>query len=268
MVSLAVGLSKQGFIPVVDTFAQFGVTKGALPLIMSGLSQGPLIAIYSHTGFQDAADGASHQALTYLSMVSAIPNVDVICLSCADEAKALTGQAIEKFASTRNNGKVPMSTLFFLGRETFPPCFNKKLKYQYGQAQVLRDNTPDFERSVTLVAVGSLIENALLAQKHLALEGIGSVVINPSIINQPDIKTIEKALKKTEGRLLTIEDHRLVAGFGAILSHALSLKAIPFKLKNLGIGNHFGRSAYSANELYKKFGLGVEDIVKEAKTLL
>src|SRR5262249_43964900 len=35
MVSVAVGLSKMGFIPVVDTFAQFGVTKGALPLIMS-----------------------------------------------------------------------------------------------------------------------------------------------------------------------------------------------------------------------------------------
>jgi transketolase len=28
---------KQGYIPVVDTFAQFGVTKGALPFIMSGL---------------------------------------------------------------------------------------------------------------------------------------------------------------------------------------------------------------------------------------
>ena len=266
MVSLAVGLSKQGFIPVVDTFAQFGVTKGALPLIMSGLSQGPLIAIYSHTGFQDAADGASHQALTYLSTVSSIPNVDVICLSCAEEAKALISQVIEKFALLRRNGKVPSSTLFFLGRETYPPSFNKTLKYQYGQAQVLQDNTSNFDKSATLLPVGPLIENALLAQKQLALEQIGSVVINPSIINQPDTETIKESLKKTKGNLLTIEDHRLIAGFGAMVCHTLSLNNIPFKLKSLGIKNHFGRSAYCANELYEKFGLGVKSIVEETKS--
>src|SRR5690606_29012469 len=65
MFSVAAGMSKCGYIPVVDTFAQFGVTKGALPLTMAALSEAPIIAILSHTGFQDAADGASHQALTY-----------------------------------------------------------------------------------------------------------------------------------------------------------------------------------------------------------
>ncbi len=39
MVSMASGLAKLGYIPVVDTFAQFGVTKGALPLTMAALSQ-------------------------------------------------------------------------------------------------------------------------------------------------------------------------------------------------------------------------------------
>ncbi len=268
MVSLAVGLSKQGFIPVVDTFAQFGVTKGALPLIMSGLSEGPLIAIYSHTGFQDAADGASHQSLTYLSMVSAIPNVDVICLSCASEAKALISQAIENFARIKKDGKTPRSSLFFLGRETYPSCFNKKVKYCYGQAQILADNSPVFDQSVALLAMGPLIEKALVAHRLLALEGIGSVVVNPSIINQPDIKTIKEVLGKTEGRLLTIEDHRLVAGFGAMLSHALSLQAVPFKLKSLGIGDHFGRSAHRADHLYEKFGLGAKDIVKKTIGLI
>ncbi|MES2962590.1 MAG: thiamine pyrophosphate-dependent enzyme, partial [Bdellovibrionota bacterium] len=63
MISTAAGLSIAGYIPIVDTFAQFGVTKGALPLTMANLSHGPVIGIFSHTGFQDAADGASHQAI-------------------------------------------------------------------------------------------------------------------------------------------------------------------------------------------------------------
>jgi transketolase len=73
MISTAIGLSVGGYIPVVDTFAQFGVTKGALPLTMASLSQAPVIALFSHTGFQDAADGASHQALSFYAQVSSIP---------------------------------------------------------------------------------------------------------------------------------------------------------------------------------------------------
>lgn len=267
MVSMAVGLSKQGYIPVVDTFAQFGVTKGALPLIMSGLSEAPIIAIYSHTGFQDAADGASHQALTYFAMMSAIPNVDVICLTCADEAKALISECIENFVEARKKGETPRSTVFFLGRETYPPSFSESANYHYGQSQVVSDNSADFDKSVTIVAAGSLLENALMAQMHLAKKSVGSIIINPSIINKPDIKTLQTCLHKTNGRLVTVEDHRDVAGLGAMICHAVVTEGLECKAKTLGIKDHFGRSAYTSDQLYEKYGLGIHDIVEAALSL-
>ena len=49
-VSTAVGLSKQGLIGIVDTFAQFAISKGNLPLIMSGLSQAPIIGLFLFIG--------------------------------------------------------------------------------------------------------------------------------------------------------------------------------------------------------------------------
>src|SRR6185295_13948059 len=52
MISTGAGFAKAGFIPIVDTFGQFGVTKGNLPLTMAALSQAPIIAILSHVGFQ------------------------------------------------------------------------------------------------------------------------------------------------------------------------------------------------------------------------
>ena len=58
MISVGAGYAKSGYIPIVDTFGQFGVTKGNLPLTMAALSQAPVIAMFSHIGFQDAADGA------------------------------------------------------------------------------------------------------------------------------------------------------------------------------------------------------------------
>ncbi len=268
MVNMAVGLSKQGYIPVVDTFAQFGVTKGALPMIMSGLSEAPLLAIYSHTGFQDAADGASHQAITYFAMMSAIPNVDVVCLTCADEAKALISQCVEAFVEKRKKGETPRSTIFFLGRETYPASFAEASTYSYGKAQVVADNSSDFKKSVTLLAAGSLLENALMAQKRLAEAGTGAIVVNPSIINNPDLETLEACLKKTSGLMVTIEDHRVVAGMGAMVTHALALKDVACRVRTLGIQDHFGRSAYTSDQLYEKYGLGISDIVEAAKDLI
>jgi hypothetical protein len=96
------------------------VTKGNLPLTMAALSQAPVIAIFSHVGFQDAADGASHEATTYFAATSAIPHTVVIACSCSDEAEALMHQAIKRIAHARERGGDGESVIFFVGRENYP----------------------------------------------------------------------------------------------------------------------------------------------------
>ncbi len=135
MISVGAGLSKAGFIPIVDTFGQFGITKGNLPLTMAALSQSPVIAMFSHIGFQDAADGASHQATTYFAATSAIPHTVVIAPSCSDEAESLMYQAIQQFAADRAAGKDGNSYLFFVGRENYPLTWIEGAKYPWGKAQ-------------------------------------------------------------------------------------------------------------------------------------
>lgn len=267
MISTAIGLSLAGYVPVVDTFAQFGVTKGALPLTMANLSLGPVIGIFSHTGFQDAADGASHQALSFYAQVSSIPHTEVYSLSCSAEADALVSQAVESFVNDRKAGKVPPTRIFFLGREDFPKTYKEGQTYKLGEASVLRDDATS-AKSVTIVAGGSLVGEALKAADALKAQGIGAVVIHNSSVNHPDLKTIGAALKKTGGRLVTVEEHRLVGGMGAMLTHALALANETMKVKSLGIGDHFGQSAYTALDLYKKHGLDSTAIAKAATELL
>lgn len=269
MVSAAIGLSKMGFIPVVDTFAQFGVTKGALPLIMSGLSEGPMICIFSHVGFQDAADGASHQALSYLAMTCSIPHTKVYCLTSSSEAEALVGQAVEEFAHARREGKVPHSTIFFLGRENFPPTYLPEgYAYKLGEAQVVFDNTSKNKGQITIAATGALLHQAVGAAYELEKENIGVIVVNPSIINQPDVSTLATCLRNTGHKLLTVEDHQVTGGMGAMLIHALIQNGQPLQAKSLGVRGEYGQSAYKASELYKKHGLDAESIVKAAKELI
>jgi transketolase len=266
MISVAAGFSKTGYIPVVDTFAQFGVTKGALPLIMASLSEAPMICIFSHTGFQDAADGASHQALSYLAMTQSIPHVRVVALTSSDEAEALLSQTLQEFKDLRAKNRTPLSTIFFLGRENFPKNFAEGISYRLDQPQALRSNLDQFQnsKSVALVAVGSMIPQAMEAQKTLEKQGIGSVVVNPSTLVPFDVTLLSPILKKVDQRVLVIEDHQKIGGFGEHFSRLSLEKGMGLKLRLLAVDGEFGRSAYASQDLYRLHKIDADAIVKAA----
>ncbi len=263
MVSVGAGLSKAGLIPVVDTFGQFGVTKGNLPLTMAALSQAPVIAMFSHIGLQDAADGASHQATTYLAAVSAIPHTVVIMPSCADEAEALMYEAIRRLAAERAAGRDGESYVFFVGRENYPVRWAESATYPWGKAQVLRQGG-----DIALIGCGVLLNKAIEAGAKLAERGIQAAVINNPFINRVDVETLGAAVRACQGRVVTIEDHQVTCGLGAQVAHALATAGIPHRMKSLGIPGEFGQSAYLAEHLYEKFGLTADKLVEAALALL
>ena len=263
MISVGAGLSKVGYIPIVDTFGQFGVTKGNLPLTMAAISQAPVIAMFSHVGFQDAADGASHQATTYIAAVSAIPHTVVVSPSCADEAESLMYQAIKHIGDERAAGRDGESCIFFVGRENYPLSWVEKATYPWLKAQVIAEGS-----DVVLVGSGTLFSKCLEAAKLLAAKGKSATVINNPFVNRVDLETIGAAVTKCGGRLVTIEDHQVVCGMGAQLSHALSQAGIAHRVKSLGIHGEFGQSAYLAEELYQKHGMTGAKMAEAALQLI
>jgi transketolase len=263
MVSMAAGMAKKGFIPMVDTFAQFGVTKGNLPITMANLSLAPVICLFSHTGFQDAADGASHQATTYFSAVSSIPHTTVVSCASSKEAEEYLGQAIRTYQNKVENGEVPDSYVFFYGRENFPHYYNENISYQFGKAQVLEQGD-----AACVVATGPTVAKALLAQKELAKEGINITVVNNPFVNKPDLEVIGSALKGAGNKLVTVEDHQIKGGMGSLLVHELKMSGHNCSVKSLGILGEFGQSAYKADHLYAKNLMDDQAIIKAVKELL
>lgn len=270
MVSTAAGLSKLGYIPVVDTFAQFGVTKGALPITMAMLSEAPIIGVFSHTGFQDAADGASHQALSYMSMLATIPGVDLYNLSTSEEADAIMTEVIETFAKTVEAGKTPRTSIFFLGRENFPKTYStdsQKLTYKAGEPQVVRQHMVG-AKNVMVITSGSLVGEAIKASAELEKKGVGSIVINLNSLNRLNVAALKPLLKKCEGRIVTVEDHQVLLGLGSFVSHQLVQAGEFITMKSLGVHGEFGQSAYNAIDLYRKHGMDSSAIAKAATELL
>lgn len=257
MVSAAAGMSKLGYIPIVDTFAAFGVTKGNLPLIMSSLSEAPLIAVFSHAGFQDAADGASHQSLTYLSAVSSIPGVRVVIPATSGQAQKLMLDAIKDIKTSREEGTTAHSYIFFVGRESFPVCYQGDEKVCLGRAQTLIEGS-----DALVVATGPMVEKALKAQAALYSQGVKLGVVNLHSINFGEASELASLLRTHQNRLITIEDHQDIGGLGAQLVHRLKQEGAEFAYKSIAVRGQFGRSAYSADELYAKYEIDENAIIK------
>jgi transketolase len=259
MISTAIGLSKAGIIPVVDTFAAFGVTKGNLPLIMASLSEAPVIAIFSHTGFQDAADGASHQSLTYMSALASIPHLNIVNLASATEGEEYIYRAIKKTAQQRDQGQSGESYIFFLGRENFSFEVKENLAYELHTPQRLCEG-----KKAAIIVSGSLVAHAIEAAKEL-----GDVaVINHSFVNCSDFSLIKKWIEESGSKFITVEDHQLVGGMGAQLIHKLKLLGAEFKVTSLGVRGEFGQSAYSADELYAKHRIDSSAMIMAIKSLI
>jgi transketolase len=113
-----------------------------------------------------------------------------------------------------------------------------------------------------------LFSKCLEAAKLLQAKGKSATVINNPFVNRVDLETIGAAVKKCGGRLVTIEDHQVIGGMGAQVSHALSNAGIAHRVTTLGIPGEFGQSAYLAEELYVKYGLTGPKMAEAALALI
>jgi transketolase len=121
---------------------------------------------------------------------------------------------------------------------------------------------------VVLVAAGALVSKAIAAGRQLAAQGIHATVVNHPFINRVDVASIGPAVQAAGGRLVTIEDHQIIGGLGAQVSHALSQAGVAHRAVSLGLRGEFGQSAYLADQLYEKHGLTATAMVEAARQLI
>ncbi len=249
MVSMAAGLATDGYIPFANTFAVFLTTRGADP-IQALISYDKLNVKLAGTycGLSDSYDGASHQAITDIALMRAIPNMTVISVSDAVE----TEKAV--FAAAEYEGPVYIR----MGRLDVETIFDEEnYDFQIGIANTVREGN-----DVTIAATGLMTYEAIKAADILVQEGISVRVINVGTIKPLDGETILKAAQETKF-IITAEEHSVIGGLGSAVSEFLS-EVHPTKVKKLGIYDKFGQSG-KANELLEKYELTAAKLVSMVK---
>lgn len=251
MVGTAAGLAASGKIPFACSFAIF-ITGNAYSQIRlhAGISKLNIKLVGSHAGVLTGEDGASHQSLEDISMMRAIPGMTVIQPSDFVEAELAT-KAIVKY-----KGPVYLR----LGRGKVPVLHSSNYKFEIGKGDVLRKG-----KDISIFATGALVTEAIGAAGMLKDKGIDAEVVNIHTIKPIDKELILQSVKKT-GKVVTCEDHNVIGGLGTAIEEVLS-ENYPCNVKKIGVNDVFGESG-KPDELYKKYGLTAENIMKEARKII
>lgn len=244
LIGTAAGLSAVGKIPYTATFAVFA-TGRTYDQIRNTVcySNFNVKIIGTHGGITVGEDGATHQALEDIALMSNLPNMTVIVPS--DYAE--TFSAI-KYASTLNT-----PVYVRVARANLPDVFEDG--YQISpKAKIMREG-----KDLTLITNGETLQEALVAVEELTNKGINVELLHIPFVKPFDKDAVISSAKKT-GIVVTLENHSIKGGLGSAVCEVLS-EELPTKVIRLGVNDEFGMSGTS-EELMAHFKLDAKNIVE------
>ena len=250
MVSMAAGFAREGMIPYVNTFAVFMTTRGADP-IQSLIAYDNLNVKLCGTycGLSDSYDGASHQAITDLAFVRAIPNMTVI--TAADGAE--TRKAV--FAMAEHDGPVYLR----LSRAEAPVYYSDDMDFQIGRGITVREGG-----DVTIITTGTVLHKALEAADLLAQEGISATVVDMHTIKPIGRDLVIQCAIRT-GAIVTVEEHSIYGGLGSAVAEVL-VENKPVPMERIGAVDFAESGDYG--ELLVKYGYSPQAIAGKCRAVI
>lgn len=240
-----------GVIPYGGTFLVFSdYMRGALRI--AALSHIPSIWVFTHDSIGVGEDGPTHQPVEHLAALRAIPHLTVLRPADANE----TAQAWA-YALTHRDGPTALA----LSRQSLPVLDRDRYQSAEGLqrgAYLLGDLGPD-QPELILMASGSEVELIVKAGELLAEKGVSLRLVSfPSweLFRQQDQKYQESVLPSGMVKRLAVEAG-VSQGWLEWVGEGGELITV----------DRYGASA-PAKTIYEKYGLTVENVVKQAEDLL
>lgn len=248
MMGMAAGMAFSGKTVFVSTFAMFAAGR-AYEIIRNsiGYPHANVKICATHSGVTVGEDGASHQCIEDLALMSVIPGMTVVHPADGPSTEKLLRQvaAFDGPAYVR------------LGRLSVPVIYNDDSDIVLGKANTLRDGTDH-----TVIACGLMVNEALIAAEALANDGISVRVIDMHTIKPFDEDAVVRAASETKS-IIAAEEHSVIGGLGAMTA-SVTARRCPCRVSMVGIQDRFGQSG-KPEELKKEYNITAADIVKAVK---
>ena len=255
LVTVASGLAAMGKIPFCSSYAMFSPGRNWEQIRTTiTYNDRKVIIAGSHAGISVGPDGGTHQALEDIALMRVLPNMDVFSPCDSIEAKKAT-MALAK-------SKRP--AYLRLAREKTPIITTEETPFELEKAPIYW--LPEVGvAEIGIIAIGSLMYNALLAAKELEEEGIKT-----KVLNLHNIKPIDKdavlALAKEAKKIITVEEHQVAGGMGSAVAEVLA-QEFPVPIEFVGVRDQYGQSG-APSELIEHYEMGRTAIKEAAKRIL
>ena len=251
MMGVAAGMASCGLIPWLSSFACFLVNRDLDQLrVVVAQPNLPVKIAGAYSGLLTGKTGKTHQEVSDLSVMRAMPNMTVISPADAVEVRAAM------IATNDSDGPVYIR----MTRDPETVAFPDDYTFEIGRTIVVREGS-----DVTIFSTGAQTMRCLQAADLLAANGISAQVVHVPTIKPLDAEGIAEAAART-GRVVTAEDHTIIGGLGGAVAEALG-ELQPTPMRRVGIRDTFGESA--ANEdLLAKYGITPEHVADAARALL
>ena len=251
MMGVAAGMTIGGYIPITGTFANFSTGRVYDQIRQSiAYSDKNVKICASHAGLTLGEDGATHQILEDIGMMSMLPGMTVINPCDYNQTKAAT------LAIADHHGPVYLR----FGRPKVTNFTAVDQDFEIGKAWHIHEGN-----DVTIIATGHLVWEAVEAARELEAEGISVDLINIHTIKPLDEEAIVRSAMKT-GKVITCEEHMINGGLGSLVAQVLAKEA-PSLMEFIGVNDSFGESG-TPDQLMEKYGLKSKNIIAAAKRLM
>jgi transketolase len=251
MVGLASGLAASGKIPFISSFAAFILCKGFDQLRMGAAYPKLNVKVAgSHGGISIGEDGVSQQSVEDVALACALPGF-VVCIPSDEHTMRAAVRA-----AAEHDGPVYLR----LGRPKTQIVHEAGVHFEFGHSIEVRDG-----HSLTIVANGLLVAQALLAADTLSRKGIEARVIDMHTVKPLDTAALERASHET-GAFVVAEEHMHHGGLGSAVAQAL-VAGTPAPVEYVNLGDRYAESG-KPDDLLDKYGLRAKNNVSAAERVL
>ncbi len=240
MTGVATGMAMNGLRPFTYTITPFCTTR-CLEQIRTDAAyhEAPVTIVAVGAGLAYAGLGPTHHACEDIAFLRAIPNMVVIA----------PGDSWEVRAAVRAVVKQDRPAYIRLGKKGEPVVHKGPLvDFQIGRAITVQEGD-----EVCLLSTGNMLPEAIETGRLLGEAGISAQVVSFHTVKPLDEACLADAFKRFK-RVVTMEEHSLIGGFGsAVAEWAVDTGAPVGKLLRFGTPDAFfkksGEQEYAREQL-------------------
>lgn len=243
-VGIAAGLASTGKNVFVCGPACFYVARSLEQVkVDMAYSNMPVKILGVSGGVSYGALGSTHHSLHDIAVLRTFPGMQVILPSDVRQTKKIVEQLV--------NYDHPVYVR--VGRNAVPDVYqDDNFEFTIGKANTIHEGN-----DITLIGTGETVFHCYQAALKLKEKGINARVIDMHTLKPVDKDVIIKAAKET-GRIITVEEHSIYGGLGAIVTEITSANClVPVKI--LGIPDENAIHA-QPTEIFSHYGIDYNGI--------